>query len=124
MLSSILQLNSNLSIPFGQLPVAKCFMKGIFELRPALPRYKSIWDVSRVFTHFRGQPLASQLSLKDLTVKLTLFLSLLSGQRSQTIKSLTTDKIKQTSVGTHVAPLVFSSYPSNKKLSILTHLKE
>ena len=139
MLSSILQLNSNLSIPFGQLPVAKCFMKGTFELRPALPRYKSIWGVSRVFTHFRGQPLASQLSLKHLTVKLTLFLSLLSGHRSQTIKSLTIDnmelstdkcvftvtaKIKQTRVGTHVAPLVFLSYPSNKKLSILTHLKE
>lgn len=35
-----------------------------------LPRHKSIWGVSLVFTHFRGQPLASQLSLKDLTVKL------------------------------------------------------
>ena len=139
MLSSILQLNSNLSIPFGQLPVVKRFMKGIFERRLTLPRYKSIWDVSLVFTHFRGQPLASQLSLKDLTVKLTLFLSLLSGQRSQTIKSLTTDnmelstdkcvftvtdKMKQTRVGTHVAPLVFLSYPSNEKLCILTHLKE
>ena len=73
MLSFILQLNSNLSIPFGQLPVVKLFMKGIFELRPALPRYKSIWDVSLVFTHFRGQTLAVQLSLKDLTVKLTFF---------------------------------------------------
>lgn len=39
------------------------------ELGPALPRHKSIWGVSLVFTHFRGRPLASQLSLKDLTVK-------------------------------------------------------
>ena len=46
MLSFILQLNSNLSIPFGQLPVVKRFLKGIFEPRPAFPRYKSIWDVS------------------------------------------------------------------------------
>lgn len=75
MLSFILQLNSNLSIPFGQLPDVKRFMKGIFELRPALPRYKSNWDVSLVFTHFRGQPLAVQLSLKNLTVKLTFFKS-------------------------------------------------
>lgn len=114
MLSSILQLNSNLSLTLGQIPVVhvKRLMKGIFELRPALPRYKSIWDVSLVFTHFRGQTLASQLSLKDITVKLTLFLSLLSGQRSQTIKSETdkgvfsvTDKMKQTRVGTNVVPL-------------------
>ena len=46
MLSFILQFNSNSSISFGQLPVVKRFMKGIFEPRPALPRYKSIWDVS------------------------------------------------------------------------------
>ena len=46
MLSFILQFNSNLSIPFGQLPVVKRFLKGIFEPRPAFPRYKSIWDVS------------------------------------------------------------------------------
>ena len=59
MLSSILQLNSNLSIRFGQLPALKRFMKGILELRPALPRYKSVWELSLVFTHFRGQPLAS-----------------------------------------------------------------
>ena len=45
-LSFILQFNSNLSIPFGQLPVVKRFLKGIFEPRPAFPRYKSIWDVS------------------------------------------------------------------------------
>ena len=49
MLSFILQFNSNLSIPFGQLPVVKRFMKGIFVPRPALPRYKSIWDVSHAW---------------------------------------------------------------------------
>lgn len=41
MLSSILQLNVNSSIPFGQLPIVPRFMKGLFKLRPALPRYKS-----------------------------------------------------------------------------------
>ena len=37
MLSSILQLKVNSSIPFGQLPIVPWFMKGLFELRPALP---------------------------------------------------------------------------------------
>ena len=40
-LSSILQLNVNSSIPFGQLPIVPRFMNGLFKLRPALPRYKS-----------------------------------------------------------------------------------
>ena len=42
MLSSVLRLNVNPSTPFGQLPIVRWFMKGLFELRPALPRYKSI----------------------------------------------------------------------------------
>ena len=33
MLSSILQLNAISSIPFGQLPIVRRFMKGLFELR-------------------------------------------------------------------------------------------
>jgi len=120
--SWILQLNSNLSVPFGQLPIVKRFMKGIFELHPALPRYKSIWDVSIVFNYFRKRPSASDLNLKELTLKLTFLLSLLSGQRCQAIKSLTidnrelsskkcifkvTDKVKQTRVGTHRTPCLF-----------------
>ena len=35
-----------------------------------------------------------------------------------------TDKVKQTRVGTHIAPLVFLSYPGDDKLCIITHLKE
>ena len=116
MLSSILQLNINSSIPFGQLPIVRRFMKGLFELRPALPRYKSIWDLNIVFNYFRGRPAAPELSLKELTF----LVNLVSGQRCQTIKYLNTDnmelatdkcifhitdKVKQTSIGTHIPPL-------------------
>ena len=45
MLSSILQLIVNSSIPLGQLPIVRRFMKGLFEFPPALPRYKSMWDL-------------------------------------------------------------------------------
>ena len=139
MLSSILQLDPNISVPFGQLPLVKRFMKGIFELRPALPRYNSIWDVGVVFSYFRGRPSASELKLKELTLKLAFLLSLLSGQRCQTIKYLTlenmelsstkcvfkiTDKIKQTRVGTLVPPSIFLPYATDDKLCIITHLKE
>ena len=96
MLSSILQLNVNSSIPFGQLPIVRRFMKGLFGLRPALPRYKSIWDLNIVFNYFRERPAAPELSLKKLTLKLTFLLNLLSGQRCQTIKYLNTDNMELT----------------------------
>ena len=85
-LSSILQLNVNSFIPFGQLPIVRRFMKGLFEFPPALPRYKSMWDLHIVFNYFRVRPAAPELSLKELTLNLTFLLSLLSRQRCPTIK--------------------------------------
>ena len=86
MVSSILQLNVNSSLPIGQLPIVKRFMKGIYELRPSLPRYTATWDLSTVLNYFRKGVSVSALSLKELTLKLTILLTLLSGQRCQTVK--------------------------------------
>ncbi|KAL9964357.1 hypothetical protein ACROYT_G027988 [Oculina patagonica] len=52
MLSSILQLDINSSIPVGQLPIVKRFMKGIYELRLSLPKYTATWDLSIVLNYF------------------------------------------------------------------------
>lgn len=41
-------------------------MKEIFELRPAQPGYKLIWNLSIVFNYSRGKPAAPKLSLKEL----------------------------------------------------------
>lgn len=96
MLSPILQLDINSSIPSGQLLTVRRFMKGMLEFRSVLPRYKSIWDLNIVFNYFRGRSAAPELSLKVLTLKLTFLLSLLSGQRCQTIKYLNTDNMELT----------------------------
>ncbi len=64
-LSSILCCN-NTSIPFGQLPIVKRFMKGVFETRPSLPRYSSTWDLNVAFNYIRQQKPLLLLSLKDL----------------------------------------------------------
>ncbi len=52
-LSTILQLSDS-EVTFGQLPIVKRFMKGVFELRPALPRYQTTWDVKKVLDFFRS----------------------------------------------------------------------
>jgi len=69
MLSSILQLNINSSVPFGQLPLVKRFMKGIYELRPSLPRYTATWDLSSVLNYFRKSASVSALSLTEDALK-------------------------------------------------------
>ena len=79
-----------------------------------------IWDVSIVFTYFKTLPEPSVLSLKLLTHKLVLLMSLISGgQRSQTLHSIDiadmtvlsdsvafaiTTKLKQTKPSKHFAP--------------------
>ena len=139
MLSSILQLNINSSLPVGQLPIVKRFMKGIYELRPSLPKYTATWDLSTVLNYLRKGASLSVLSLKELTVKLTFLLTLLSGQRCQTVKFFSiknmefsdlkctfviTEKVKQSRVGTHLKPVEFLAYPEDEKLCVIKHLQE
>ena len=112
MLSSILQLYINSSTPYGQLPIVRRSMKGVFELCPALPRYKSIWDLSIVFKYFRGRPSAPELTLKDLTLKLT--------TTNECVFKIM-EKVKQTRVGTHIQPIVFKPYPNDEKLCVIVH---
>ncbi len=136
-LSSVLDVTDG-ATPFGQLPLVKRFMKGVFQLRPALPRYNSIWDVKTVFDYFRSQPPIADLTLKELSSRLAFLLSLCSGQRCQTIRSLRIDcmqvtdnsytfhintKQKQTRPGFHLRPIIFKRYPAEPALCAYEHIK-
>ena len=81
-LSSELVLPNN--ITFGSHPLLERFLKGVFELKPSLPRYSRIWDVAAVLQHLKTLGPASELDLKTLTTKTTMLLCLLTGQRCQT----------------------------------------
>ena len=117
-LSSVLLTGTDTS--FSQLPIVKRFMNDIFKLIPSFPKHKDIWDLHIVYFYFRKQKPASQLSLKELSLKVAFLLSLLSGQRCQTIKYLHNDhmtrseniyifyiaeQVKQSRVGQHIKPL-------------------
>ncbi|CAB3991208.1 Hypothetical predicted protein [Paramuricea clavata] len=73
---------------FGENRLVCRFLKGEFEIKPALPKYKKIWDVEQVLTYVRSLTLNSELSLKQLSHKLVMLLALLTGQRCQTIHKL------------------------------------
>ena len=112
-------------------------MRGVFQLRPSLRRYNSVWNVHSVFNFIRNQQRVEDLSLKALTLRLTFLLCLLSGQRRQTIQVLRLDqmnvtpnaytfkiinKLKQTRPRYHQKPLVYEKYVSEPTLCIYSHL--
>ena len=114
-LSSIIILPDGLT--FGEHPLVHQFLKGVFELKPSLPKYKEIWDVAIVLNHLK-----TSSTHMDLTTKLSTLLCLLSGQRCQTVHKLDIDfiqefdgnylitvreKLKQTRPGKHLELLEF-----------------
>jgi hypothetical protein len=68
-------------------------MQGVFVNRPALPRYKLIWDVSVVIKYLKSLGENAQLSLQDLTKKTNMLLTLVTGQRCQTIQVLNIEQM-------------------------------
>ena len=84
--SSIVALPNSTS--FGAHPMICRFLRGVFELKPSLPRYEDIWNVNAVLTYLSSLRLPQDLTLKDLTYKTTMLLALLSGQKCQTLHLL------------------------------------
>jgi hypothetical protein len=135
-LSSILPMYEGRK--FGEHPLVTRFLKGIFELKPALPRYPEIWDVQIVLDHLQSYKPGEELSLKELTLKLTMLLCLLTAQRCQTIQLIDVNdiqeivdgyritfhqKVKQTRPGHHLQSLELLQFPQDKKLCVVEHLR-
>ena len=70
-------------------------MKGIHELRPSFPKYTSVWDLKTVLNYFKSQLTACDLTLKDLSLRVTFLLGRLSGQRWQTMYLLQIDHMEK-----------------------------
>ena len=117
--------------PAREHPLACRFMKGVFNIRPALPRYEVTWDVSVVFKYLKKLHPPQSLSLKELSLKLVTLLALLAGQRHQTLKYLDVinmsftrngvkfriaELLKHSRPGHHVPELVFPSYDQDERL--------
>ena len=136
-------LSSALTIPgnvtFGNHPLVARFLKGVFELRPSLPKYNRIWDVSIVLEHLKTLEPVCNLGLKALTFKLTMLLCLLTGQRCQTLSKLDTTlmqklpgkyvftigaKLKTTKPGRHIDPIELTAFTPDINLCVVTHLDQ
>ena len=117
-LSAVMKINDNIS--FGEHPLVCRFIKGVFQLKPALPKYTHIWDVEKVLSYLQTLAPVSSLDLKQLSLKLATFLAILTGQRCQTIHKLDLnlmqtlpdryvfaigEKLKHTRPGQHQEPI-------------------
>jgi hypothetical protein len=116
-------------------------LRDVFTARPSLPRYQNIWDVAIVLRYLKTLHPPSKLTLRELTLKLTMLMALLSGQRCQTIHALNIDSmkidisptqqhvfqinelLKTSRPGKHFSQLVLQSYPEDKELCVFEVLQ-
>lgn len=114
-------------------------MNGIFELKRSLSNYSEIWDVNTVLDYLKSLGDPTTLLLKNLTLKTTILLCLLTGQRCQTIFSIDLRYIqamenrfritiqqglKQSKAGRHLEPIELMAFHEDKRVCIVEHLKE
>ncbi|XP_067216270.1 uncharacterized protein [Linepithema humile] len=77
----------------GEASLITRFLKGVFRLKPARPRYAFTWDVSIVLRHLETLSPLKDLSLRVLTQKTAMLLALCTAQRAQTLTSITINNI-------------------------------
>ena len=63
-------------------------MSGISNLNPPKPKYCFTWDVETVLNYIRNLPDNSALSIKQLTLKVTMLLALIAINRGSELKLL------------------------------------
>ena len=125
--------------PMGSHPLVRRFIKGVFNLRPALPKNETVWDTSVVLAYLKKLSPVRNLDFKFLTLKLVMLMALLTGQRAQTLHSIklndlivsknalkikVSDLLKHSRPGKHLHLLTIKAYAPDRRLCIITVLYE
>lgn len=75
-------------IRIGSHVLIQRLLKGMFNLRPPMPRYAFIWPIGKVMRYFKSLQQNDALSLKTLSMKAVLLMALVSADRGATLTSL------------------------------------
>jgi hypothetical protein len=123
---------------FGDSKLMKSIMKGIFLKRPSIPM-RVTWDANMVIDYYKGIGPIKMLTLRQLTIKLTILLSLTMAQRQQSLHLIDTrylewhktyikirylDLLKSSRPGFHQEEIILRAYTQDKCVCPLYHLKE
>lgn len=124
----------------GAHPFVIRFLKGVYNLRPPVPRYTEMWDVGKLLQKLRKLSPVAHLSLKQLTLKTVTLVAILLAARAQTlvaldIKNMTVKKnkycftvgkatLKQSRPGYTPPLLELAAYPIDRGVCIHRALTE
>ena len=123
----------------GSHPMVTQFLRGIFNLKPRLPKTSVTWDTGIVLKKLQQWHPAKNLDLHQLTLKLVLLFLLVTGQRGQTLWSLDVrnitlskkealcrigDILKTSSVKHHQEEIKLVAYSETKSLCVVHYLNE
>lgn len=137
-LASAVELTDSL-FSISTHPLIIRFLKGVFQVRPTLPRYTFTWDVATVFQYLKGQSPAHKITLKMLSLKLVMLCLLVTGCRGQTIRLLDIscmckgksayifnmeDLVKQSRPGKKQPQVELHAYPADRRLCVYTYMTE
>ena len=125
------------NIKMGQLEQIRRIMSAFFNARPPMPRYSYTWDVNKVLTYIKSMDSNEYLSIRDLSLKLTMLMALTSSGRSSEIHCLDIrymtmgDQVvfklpkltKSRKKGQSPLTMAFSQLESDKKLCVISCLK-
>lgn len=131
----VLISDSSTAVDFGKHPLVVKFMRGVFKLRPSLPKYSNTWDINILLTHLKGI-VNTEASFKSLSFKCVTLIAIVTGQRVQTLGALnidnmvhsnddvmfTIDKILKTSRPGHHISVKFSKFSEDINLCPVTCL--
>ena len=136
-LSAYLPLRGGFSV--GSHPDICRLVTGVFEERPSMPKYSSTWDVKTALDYLDVLSPMENLTLKELTLKTCMLLSLVTGQRGHALYSLSVNDVKMeenkcvllffsqkqktTRPGSHPEPAEIRTFPDNIRLCPIALLK-
>ena len=135
-LSNLIYLDGR---PVGEHPTVVQFLKGVFNLKPSMPKTYVSWDPQIFLKYLKTLSPVRKLMLNELTFKLVALVWLLSGQRGQSLQLISTKNItvtkqcvkirfggimKTTRPGFQQQELVLKDYAQDRRLCIVTVLQE
>ncbi len=128
-LSNIMVTDSGIS--FGNNPLVKRLLKGMFNIRPAIPKHIDTYDVDIVLRYLKSMGVADTIPFKMLSFRIVTLFCLLSGQRDQTFPTIDIrlmdisddrvicyigERLKTTRPKFHQSPLDLRAFPNCKAI--------
>lgn len=71
------------------------WFKGVYRLRPCIPKYTNTWDPATVLSYLKHWYPLEALDIRKLTLKTAMLLALTTGQRVQTLSLIKYNNIKE-----------------------------